>query len=169
MKFKFLIGLLAIFGLVSVQACSDDDDDRLDDVSQVFVDALKKLYPTATDVKWENKAPYRVAEFNKNNGQIGTEVWFDINANWKMTELDYGKNLFMLPTVINDAFTQTEYCRAPWNVDDIEEYKRPTDNFFIIEVESPQQGEVSLLFSDDGTLLKTVNGDLDNITPDYQL
>lgn len=166
MKTKLFIMLIAILGLVSLQACSDDDDKKSSDVPASFTEALSQLYPNVKNVKWELKKNYRVAEFSENNGQVETEVWFDSDAKVAMTANDYGKNMFYIPAVVNAAFEATEYAKAPWAVDDIDYYQRKADAFYVIEVEAANKPDVSLFFDKEGVLIKSVEGNVAEITPD---
>lgn len=169
MKTRLFIMIMAILGMVAIQACSDDDDKKSSDVPASFTEAFSQLYPNVKNVKWELKKNYRVAEFSENNGQVETEVWFDSDAKVAMTANDYGKNLFYIPAVVNSAFEATEYAKAPWTVDDIDYYQRKADAFYVIEVEAANKQDVSLFFDKEGKLIKTVEGQVADITPDSVL
>lgn len=149
--------IFGAFSATTLTSCSDDDDDNNTNatVPEAFVNSLKAKYPDAVNVKWETKANYRVAEFKR----VSTEeydVWFNADdAKWAMTEIDYGKDLFLLPTLINKAFEQSEY--STWAIDDISLYQRVNDEFYVFEVEKTGQPDKCVLFNTDGTLIKAVN------------
>ena len=167
MKKKILFAFVALLGMGVFTACSDDDDnDTPSVVEKQYVDALNKLYPKAKDVEWKKEAAYTVAEFNYPAEYVGVDVWFDGNASWMMTSHDYGKNLFFLPPIVEAAFNTTDY--STWTVDDIEYYEYPvnTKNFYLIEVEKQGEPDANLFFKEDGTLIKTVSGEIAEITPD---
>lgn len=150
---------------IGFTSCSDDDDDSTQ-VAKAFTDALKEKFPEATNVKWEMKAQYRVAEFNHNMKDY--DVWFDQGANWAMTEIDYGKDFYLVTdNAVNTTFEQTEY--ATWTVDDITSYERADIKFYIIEVEKTGQQDVDVYIRHDGDLIKTVTDTSINITPDTKI
>lgn len=138
---------------MTMQSCGDDDDDDIVNVSAKFDNALKALYPDATGVKWETKRAYHVAEFTK--GFTSYDVWFDSNAVNVMTEMDYGKDLFLVPdNAVSGAFPTSEY--GTWTIDEITHYVRPADEFYIFEVSKPGREDMDLYYSTDGTLLKAI-------------
>lgn len=152
-------------------ACSDNDDDTPDinNIPAKFTESLSKLYPDVKTAKWEMKGQYRVAEFNQNNNMIETEVWFNANAAKVMVHNNYGENLFLIPTVINDAIVSTKYSAMPWNIDDIDEYVMNSGSFYVIESEATGQPDMHVFIDASGKILKEVSGDIPDITPDYQL
>lgn len=165
MKKQLLMCLLAATAMTGFTSCDDDDDNYLktSQVPEACVAALQSRYPDATDVRWERKHKYYVAEFR--NVQRDYDVWYAADATWAMTEIDYGKNLFFLPAVVSEAFATGEYGTG-YTVDDISEYQRPQSTFYEIEVE-PQGGgkDVYLYYDEQGNLFKTATVDVD-ITPD---
>jgi len=168
---KKLYSLLAIFAVAAMAlgfaSCGDDDDDDVKAPPQAFETALNKLYPQAKGVKWEKKGPYIVADFKQDMADY--DVWFEQSASWAMTEIDYGKNLAAVPDkAVTDAFKAGDY--SSWMVDDVSYYKQKTREFYIIEVEAPQQVETDLYYATDGTFIKAVpdNQDVD-IYPDTKI
>lgn len=172
MKLKLFYLLIAIFGLTSFFACSDDDDDnKLPQVNipEAVSNAFKTKYPGVdiNTVKWETKGKYMVGDFKQVNNMEEVEAWFDATkGDWAMTETDYGKDIFLIPTEINLAFNKTEY--AQWTIDDIKYYEYPdtTKNFYMIEVEKAGQQDMDLYFKPDGTSIKNVASTGVDITPD---
>lgn len=70
---------------VTFSACSDDDDDdKSINVPEPVVQALKQKYPSATGIEWEQKGAYFVADCWLDGKE--SNIWFDPNANWLMTE-----------------------------------------------------------------------------------
>lgn len=158
MKKNLLLLFIAVCGFMAFQSCSDDDDNDLGQVSEEFVNALKNKFPDATGVKWEQKSTYRVAEFKKNMTDI--DVWFNPKAEWVMTNTDYGKDLFMIPSEIGKAFADSQF--ADWTIDDIDLYERPDKSFYVFEVEKKGMRDMELYFNTDGSMIKAIeDADMD--------
>lgn len=60
LKFSLLTAVL-LSVVFAFSSCGDDDDTGYLPPSQAIQDALKKLYPNATAIKWEQKGVYYVA------------------------------------------------------------------------------------------------------------
>lgn len=162
MKTKLFGCLLALFGAVVLTACSDDDDDiRVSDVPVAVLNAFEAKYPNVTNAEWENKRGYYVADFWQEG--IETHVWIDSKAEWKMTELDFGTNLGLLPDAVQSAFLNGQY--ANWRVDDIDKYERTDRTFYLIEIETNGQQDRDLFFAEDGSLLKDEIDRNNEVTP----
>ena len=150
-KMKFYGLCLALMGAMVWTGCSDDDDDiRVSDVPTAVVNTLQVKFPDVTRTEWEYKQGYYVADFWQEG--IETHVWIDQKAEWKMTELDFGTNLGLLPDVVERAFLNGQY--ATWWVDDIDKYERADRTFYLIEIEASGQQDRNLFFAEDGSLLK---------------
>lgn len=144
--------LFVVCSVVMFSACDDDDDYPSSKVPDSVQAALEAKYPAVKGVEWEKKAGYYVAEFRDNG--VDTEVWFDNNAVWCMTETDLRTDLNALPGLVNNAFQNGQY--ADWTVDDIDKYVRPDLTFYLIEIEKAGQKDRDLFYAEDGTLLKDV-------------
>lgn len=173
MKLKLYYLFILAVALTSVVSCSDDDDNKTTPepptektlgVPTACSDAFKAKYPNVTDVTWETKAPYYVAEFVPVNFQEA-EAWFTADGTWKMTSTDYQKNMFFMPGTVSYAFEQTEY--KTWTIDDITYYEYPNDssNFYIIEVEQ-NSTQMDVYIDTDGNVFKTQAPTGQEITPD---
>lgn len=68
-KFAFLLALSAIW---SLQSCDNNDDESLN-VPVELQNALSSKYPNVTNVKWESKSGYYVADFYD---QYEISAWF---------------------------------------------------------------------------------------------
>ena len=155
-KFAFLLALSAIW---SLQSC-DNNDDESPNVPVELQNALSSKYPNVTNVKWESKAGYYVADFYD---QYEISAWFTQDGIWKMTETDIP--LSALPQEIQASFENSEYYLT-WKVDDVDKLER--DGFeiiYVIEVEKQNQ-EVDLHYSANGTLIKSIV-DTDNDEDEY--
>ena len=163
MKTRFYLLLWALLGTVVWTSCSDDDDDiRVSDVPTAVQNALQLKFPNVSRAEWENKQGYYVADFWQEG--METHVWIDAQAEWKMTELDFGTNLSLLPAAVQSAFQNGQY--ASWRVDDIDKYERQDRTFYLIEVETNGQKDRDLFFAEDGTLLKDeVDKENNDVTP----
>ena len=156
LKFSFLPAVL-LSVVFAFSSCGDDDDTGYLPPSQAIQDALKKLYPNATAIKWEQKGVYYVADCQADGRE--KEVWFDANANWLMTETELN-SINNLPPAVLTAFMESSYNN--WVVDDVVilEYPNEPSTEFVVTVE--QGKKVDLYFSEGGGLLHekdVTNGD----------
>lgn len=162
MKAKYYGLFLALFGAMVLTSCDKDDDLRVNDVPNVVLDSFEAKFPNASRAEWEKKGGYIVADFWQDG--METDVWYNPNGEWLMTEYDLGINLSALPQAVQDAFQSSQY--AAWQVDDIDKYERPGDVFYLIEVEIKDQQDRDLFFAPDGTLLKDeVDKENNEVTP----
>lgn len=125
-------------------------------VSEAARAAFETRYPGASQVRWEMKGEYAVAEFAWNGTRAaasGHAAWF-VNADgkWSMTETDI--RFDELPEAVRRAFEAGEY--ASWRVDDVDKLERSgVEVIYVIEVE--QNGtEMDLYYTADGVLVKCV-------------
>lgn len=155
MKTKvFLFALLAC-GIFACYSCSDDDNNYQPD--DIVLRAFETKYPEASRIEWENKAGYKVADFRLDSYE--TEAWFQSDGSWLLTETDIPYN--NLPQAVKSSFETGNY--ASWRVDDVDKLDRPdVETVFVIEVESGNQ-EIDLYYSEDGTLIKEIKNDGNNI------
>ena len=158
-----LYGLIwVLFAVVVFTGCDKDDDIRVSDVPQNVMNAFETKFPNVVGVEWEKKSDYYVADFWKEG--METHVWIDSKAEWKMTELDFGTNLGLLPDAVQNAFRNGQY--ANWRVDDIDKYERLDRTFYLIEIETNGQRDRDLFFAEDGSLLKDeVDKENNDVTP----
>ena len=100
-KFKFgLWAVVLITSVFSFSACGgDDDNDTFVPPANIEV-ALKQLYPGAQNIEWEVKGVYYVADCWVTGDEL--EVWFDVNANWVMTENELDNVNQLVPAVYRD-------------------------------------------------------------------
>ena len=147
---------------VTFSACSDDDDDdKSINVPESVVQALKQKYTSATGIEWEQKGTYFVADCWLDGKE--SNIWFDPNANWLMTESEIFWN--DLPEAVQTAFGSGEY--ANWVQDDYYFLLYPLQPMqYVIEVKQGNQ-KYQLFYSEDGGLMNTVNvtGKDDTIYP----
>lgn len=146
MKTNLLVVALLATGWVGMTtSCSDDDNYTPEDI---YIQAFEQMYPDASQVEWETKQGFKVADFQLNKKE--TEAWFDLSAQWIMTETDL--RYADLPEAIQTAFKAGEY--GSWHVDDVDRIERlDSEVVYLLEVESGKQ-EYDLYFAPDGTLLK---------------
>lgn len=168
MRLKLYYLLIAVLGLVTFAGCNDDDENLAPrpNAPEAVLNAFNAKYPDAKDVKWETKGAYYVADFKTTASLVEIDAWYKADGTWAMTESDYGKDLFMVPTAINQAFNASQY--ATWTIDDISYYEYPdaTKSFYLIEVEKVGQTDMQLYFKPDGTSIKNVADNGVDITPD---
>lgn len=143
----FLLVLLAC-GTFACFSCNDDDNYQPEDT---VLKALEIKYPEASRIEWENKAGYKVADFQLNSYEA--EAWFQNDGSWMLTETDIPFN--NLSQAIKNSFETGNY--ASWKIDDVDKLERPNvETVYVIEIESGNQ-EKDLHYSEDGTLIKEIN------------
>lgn len=104
-KFKFgLWAVVLITSVFSFSACGDDNDTFVPPANIEV--ALKQLYPGAQNIEWEVKGVYYVADCWVTGDEL--EVWFDVNANWVMTENELD-NVNQLVPAVYTAFMDSNY------------------------------------------------------------
>ena len=152
------------FGLALFGFCSCDNDDSVTPDPQAR-QAFESKYPNATQVEWEKKNNYLIAEFIDN--QLDGKAWFDATGQWYMTETEL-THTSQLPEAIQKALANSEY--AQWYIDDIDRLERNgTETIYVIEVKKDKQ-EYDLYYSADGILVKVqadlTDDDYENYLPD---
>lgn len=163
MKKYFYYLCVALTGMVFLNSCDKDDDIRFSDVPQAVVNTFNAMFPNVERAEWEKNRGYYVAECWYQ--QVETQAWFKKDGTWSMTESDLRMSLTNLPEAVQTAFNTSKY--ATWRVDDIDKFERPTDTFYLIEVETNGKRDRDLFFAPDGTLLlDEVDKDGRTVTPD---
>lgn len=153
---------VSLVSLVLMSSCEKDDDIHWSDLPQAIVATFESKYPNSGRVEWEKKRGYYVVEFWWQ--QVETQVWFDKNGTWCMTETDLGYSITSLPDAVQHTLAESKY--STWKVDDLYKYERPNDTFYLVEVEMNGQRDRDLFFGPDGTLLKDeVDGYGTDVTP----
>ena len=161
MKRKAFYVFFAMMSVVSVTSCGQDYDLR--NVGVEFTEALRADYPEAGSVEWERNRGWYVAEFMGKDGEM--KVWYDKDAQWRMTETDSRHDGSQLPAAVYEAFNSSKY--ASWKIEDIDKYERPGDVFYLLEIETRSDKERMLFYSESGKLLKDVR-EKDNVFPDIR-
>ena len=145
--------IISICMVLGLYGCGKDDAAN----PQVQAALLAK-YPVATNIKWQIKKEYFVADF-KSPGTTSTNAldhtaWFDRSGRWYMTEIEIPFGA--LPEAVKTAFQAGEY--AAWRVDDVDKLEREgVETVYVIEVENKVGGietDIDLYYSPDGILLK---------------
>lgn len=152
MKTKIQLLAMMFIAVLAFSAC-DDDDDKNDGipVPESISNALKAKYPNATDIDWEKKDIYFVADCWADGKEL--DVWFDANATWKLTEISIGWN--DLPATVQTGFNGSEF--AIWKREDIDMLEYPLQPIqYVIEVENGKT-EYQLFFSEEGNLMKSID------------
>lgn len=153
MKTRFLTLVMMMFvAALTFSACSDDDDDDKGiNVPQSVAQAMKQRYPAATGIEWKQKRSYYVADCWLDGKD--SNVWFDAEANWCMTESEMAWN--NLPPAVQTAFNSGEY--ANWVQDDYYFLLYPAEPMqYVIEVKQGRL-EYQLVYSEDGGLINKVD------------
>ena len=122
------------FGLALFGFCSCDNDDSVTPDPQAR-QAFESKYPNATQVEWEKKNNYLIAEFIDN--QLDGKAWFDATGRWYMTETEL-THTSQLPEDVQKALANSEY--AQWYIDDIDRLERnETETIYVIEVKKDKR------------------------------
>ncbi len=164
-----IMSVLALFGCEK----SDNGDKNVNEQVRA---AMAAKYPNAFNVKWQNKGPYVVADFDivlqpTSSAVNDAKAWFDNAGVWYMTETDI--MYVSIPTAVSEAFKATEYASLPWKVDnEVDKIERQgAETVYVIEVEKKENGvetEMDLYFSESGVLVKkVVDSDKDYDYSDY--
>lgn len=144
---KIVFWAMMTLGVVSLQSCDKDDDNRLQ-VSANLQEAFDTRYPNVSRVDWEQNGQFYEAEFVDNGYE--NKAWFTPDGTWVMTEYDL--RFTQLPQAVQDAFKAGVY--ASWKVDDVDKIeKADTSVIYVIEVESAGK-EYELTYLEDGTLIR---------------
>ena len=145
--------LFILFALAALVSCGDIDD-RPIVVNKQLQEALQSRHPHATNIRWEMKQNYYVADFFDPvvyASRVECEAWFGKQGKWHMTEIDIPYS--SLPEAVKAAFEASEY--ADWRIDDIDKVERDgMETIYVIEVEQ-RDNEVDLYYTEDGTLVKS--------------
>ena len=166
MKTRFYGLFLALISAVVLISCDKEDDIRLSDVPNAVMSTFELKFPNVGYAEWEKKNGYYVADFWQEG--MDTQVWIDSKAEWKMTELDFGVNIQLLPEAVQTAFQGGKY--ANWRVDDIDKYERYDRTFYLIEIETKGEKDRDLYYDENGVLLKDeVDKENNDVTPDTKL
>ena len=169
MKMKFQLLAMMVIAALAFSACGDDDKNDGITVPDAVSKALKNKYPAATDIEWERKGDYFVADCWMDGKEM--DVWYDTQAVWRLTEVDilWGRpgrsrddRLCLQLPWVQTAFEGGEY--ANWKREDIDMLEYPVQPVqYVIEVEKGNL-EYQLFYAEDGALLqqRDVSGDKDD-------
>lgn len=151
MKLKIYALVVALSAAWSLQSCDNNDDESLA-VPAELQSAFSSKYPNVTNVKWETKSGYYVADFYDG---YEASAWFTQDGKWQMTETDIPYSA--LPQAVKTAFETGEYTKTlGWHIDDVDKLEREGwETTFVIEVEKQNQ-EVDLYYSTEGVLIKRI-------------
>lgn len=149
-KIKFVAwAVVLMMAALSFGACSGDSEDTPALVPpDNIAEALKQLYPAAQNIEWEMKGDYYVADCWVAGDEL--DVWFDANANWRMTETELDSIDQLVPAVYT-AFFNSDY--SAWLVTGVYVLTYPQNPVeSVIQVKLGSQ-RCSLYFSQEGGLL----------------
>lgn len=155
---KFLILIAAALFAIAATSCQKHGNIGTDSIPDNILKSFSEMYPEASDVNWDIKGQYAVANFTlPQTPRGGNNAWYEKSGgHWGMTERDI--NYEMLPEAVRNAFESSEY--AQWKIDDIDMIERHgVDAIYVIEVEGTLEGrpvEIDLYYSPDGILVKKV-------------
>lgn len=133
---KFVFWAMMTLGVVGLQSCDKDDDDRLQ-VSVNLQEAFDTRYPNVSRVDWEQNGQFYEAEFADNGYE--NKAWFTPDGVWVMTEYDIP--FAQLPQAVQDAFKTGAY--ASWRVDDVDKIEKTDASVIYVISKFPRQSAVA--------------------------
>ena len=156
MKRKIFTFLLVLGVAWSLHSCDNNDDESIA-VPVELQSTFSAKYPNATNVEWENKYGYYVADFYDGHE---ASAWFTQDGKWQMTETDIPYSA--LPQAVKTSFEKSEYASwkkntihatYPGRVDDddteyVEEATGAT--YYLIDIEN---SEIDVKIRADGQIL----------------
>lgn len=191
MKTKSMIMTLLV-SVMALGSCDKTDEPRnpADSVSEQAKAALLAKYPDASNIRWQIKRGYAVANFTLPAGTRAGEgtgegegggvtggndlsAWFDNGGEWYMTESNIPFE--SLPEAVQTAFNASEYAAEPWTksgVDKLERTGVDVEVVYVIKVgnsdASGAKTGMDLYYSTDGVLIKKIaDSGSDNDYGDY--
>ncbi len=171
MKVKMYFYLIAAsIGAMLLVGCDDNDGDNpkmnIQTAPEAISRAFTNQYPTVANAEWGKKFSYYVVEFDDIESMSEVEVWFEADGTWVMTETDYERpSMALLPEAVQQAFNNSEY--STWLIDDIVYYEYPdaVKNMYEVGVEKRKNPDMNMYFGFDGRLIKVVQDNNIEITP----
>lgn len=144
---KKIFWIVSLFVAVwALPGCDDDNDGP--QVPTAVQAAFDAMFPDAKGVQWSDRNGYLVAGFDA--GGTRTDVWYDADGNWYMTETDIAFSA--LPEAVRTAFAASEY--AAWRIEEVEMLTREgMETLYAIEAER-NDAEVELFYTADGVLVR---------------
>ena len=142
--------LSAVVAATVFVGCNDDFN-----APQAMRTALTSQYPGATNVEWEKKRGYIVAEFRLPGTSNDCEAWYTSDGVWVMTEFDIRYS--DLPAAVRTAFESEYGVDTP--VDDVKRIERSNGEIMcLIEATVIVNGMLADIYIEylaDGTVLRT--------------
>lgn len=116
--------------------------------------AFEKIYPGITNVEWDKKSDYHIANFINDGHEM--DVWFDAQSQWIMTETDV-ESLEETPAPVAKAFMKSTL--SGMRLEDVRVITFPNKStVIVVEVEGYNSDEeYQLFYASDGMLLQTFN------------
>lgn len=176
---KSLIMAAAVFTFCGLNSCQKDDNPGPNgpvagEVSKNVLEAFAAKYPGATNVRWNVKGDYAVANFYLDATRAEADgnnhaAWFgNLDGEWAMTETNIP--LTALPQAVQQGFAQSKYYGEPWQLtqkcDKLErrdvvllDGAEGTIVVYVIGVTKTEEGvttTMDLYFSADGVLVNEV-------------
>lgn len=140
-----------LIAVVFLTACNDlkTTDDSKKDPSNTTEDIFKSSTPNAKDIVWEQDGEHTEVEFTENG--IEKSILYDSDNNVIQTETAI--NIDQLPEVVI-SYISENYAGS--EIEEAESLENPEGSFFEVEIETANDEEIELLFSNDGNFIKEV-------------
>ena len=148
MNIRMNVWLVALCVMTFALAACDDGDERKVSVPERVTQALHSKYPAATDVEWEMKGGYYVADCRMDGREL--DVWFGRSGDWVLTETELAWE--NLPPVVQTAFLEGAY--STWTREECTMLEYAVEPIqYVIEVEQASS-KVQLFYATDGNLIE---------------
>lgn len=142
---RFFSLLLAVSALLVF----NDTQAQIRKIPATVTEALKKQYPKATDIEWNDKLTGYSATFHSDDQTM--TAFYKNDASWERTETEI--TFEALPKEVQDSRNKSKY--AEWENGDVYKIELPGNKLqYRIQVEKNDVQKRNLYYTPEGRLLK---------------
>ncbi len=139
---------LLIFAVVASVALNAQEL-KSSEVPQSFTEGLLKVYPTATDIKWDKRGTDYKVKFNV--GSLGHEIWF--NREGKMVKVDRNITQAEIPVKVMEIIKR-DY--PDYKIDSVESVEKDGRVSYVIELEKSWNESILITFNTQGQIIRAL-------------
>lgn len=140
--FSILLAASALFIFSDVKA-------QIRKIPATVTEALKKQYPKATDIEWNDKLTGYSATFQSDDQKM--TAFYKNDASWERTEIEITYEA--LPKEVQDGRNKSKY--SDWENGDVYKIELPGNKVqYRVQVEKSDVQKRNLYFTPEGRLLK---------------